>query len=197
LIAVSQEIVNLRLADLGERDVPDDLDAHLIARAGDQRSHWQLSYNVGCFYALLSDRRNPEVNRPKAFDWLERCLDRPYSGQLVREWVERDPDLDAIRVGDPTNWQRWSRRVPRMPVQIRPGDLSSTVEDLQRRLNDVASERILEPDGYFGDATGAAIAKFQYENGLPATGLPDLTTLALLESQADGKRRAAAVAVST
>ena len=47
-----------------------------------------IRYNAACFYALKGDSK-------KALDCLESCLVKV--GQVNREWLEHDSDLDSIR----------------------------------------------------------------------------------------------------
>jgi D-alanyl-D-alanine carboxypeptidase (penicillin-binding protein 5/6) len=70
---------------------------------------------------------------------------------------------------------------PHAATALRPGDGGAAVEDLQRRLN-----RSLEPspelgiDGDYGEATRAAVSRFQRDKGLPVTGTADVETLKAL-----------------
>ena len=200
LVRVSQQIVRVRLAHTrppytdGVSPIPPDI----VERALQARSHWQISYNIACYHSLLAanatDQNDVKRHREQAFDWLERCLDRPFSGQLVREWIDRDPDLAGVRPldvrpvagKDAASWSRWRLRVPPMPVQIRFGDRSSAVEHLQRGLNKLhVTDRRLKDDGEFGEETLEAVKKFQFQHDLRVTGSPDLTMLALLETLAE------------
>jgi adenylate cyclase len=47
-----------------------------------------VHYNAACFYALAGEK-------DKALDCLERCLIKV--GNISREWLEHDSDLDSIR----------------------------------------------------------------------------------------------------
>ena len=47
-----------------------------------------IEYNAACFYAL-------EGMTDKSLDCLENCLVKV--GNISREWLEHDSDLDAIR----------------------------------------------------------------------------------------------------
>jgi hypothetical protein len=47
--------------------------------------------------------------RAIALEWLERCLDRPASDQLVREWVTADGDLKPLK--DESEFTVWRDRV--------------------------------------------------------------------------------------
>jgi hypothetical protein len=210
LVRVSRQIVKCRL----NRTRPDyraaeQVPTDILKRAREADSHWQISYNIGCYYALLAGSAatptEREDHRREAFDWLERCLDRPYSGQLVREWVDRDPDLAAVRTPDSDtqsddgaeeeeetrepcpDWRRWRLRVPRMPVQIRFGDRSLAAKKLQQRLNLLGPPTFgpLQDDGDFGEKTQKAVEEFQYLHDLRVTGSPDLAMLALLETLAE------------
>ena len=200
LVRVSQQIVKVRL-ERTQPSYPVDVDPmppEIVERAREADSHWQISYNIGCYHSLMAanaTRDDGQRHREQALDWLERCLDRPFSGQLVREWIDRDPDLAGVRAPvegsvagkDAASWSRWRLRVPLMPVQIRPGDRSSAVEHLQKRLNRVLGETRprLNEDGQFGELTLKAVREFQFRNDLRVTGTPDLTMLALLETLAD------------
>jgi hypothetical protein len=95
--------------------------ARIEKRALQPDSHWQLSYNLGCFYAIRAERLSgDEADECKrtGLDWLERSLDRPASTQLVREWVVADGDLDALR--DLPQFARWSLRVAGLSRQTAP-----------------------------------------------------------------------------
>ncbi len=52
----------------------------------------------------------------------------------------------------------------------------AVLEDIRARLQARGSV-IAEPEGEFGQTFGAAVQKFQRENDLPETGLPDTSTL--------------------
>lgn len=55
---------------------------------------------------------------------------------------------------------------------------SLSVHHLQRRLNEFGySEAYQDRDGWFGDKTKKALAKFQLNNKVGADGVPDLKTL--------------------
>ena len=47
-----------------------------------------VHYNAACFYALAGEK-------DKALDCLERCLIKV--GNISRQWLEHDSDLDSIR----------------------------------------------------------------------------------------------------
>lgn len=97
------------------RQWADQLEASVADRARAPESHWQIAYNLACLHAVRARRfRHDEPahaadERGAALEWLERCLDRPSARQLVREWVERDPDLDELRDSD--DFKRWCSRV--------------------------------------------------------------------------------------
>lgn len=58
---------------------------------------------------------------------------------------------------------------------------SLSVHHLQRRLNELGyTEAIEDKDGYYGDKTKFAIARFQVENDLDGDGTIDAKTLTLL-----------------
>lgn len=146
--------------------------------------------------ANAKGREDGHRHQEQALDWLERCLDRPFSGQLVREWIDRDPDLAGVREPvevpvagkDRASWSRWRLRVPLMPVQIRLGDRSSAVKHLQERLDNALKQKDysrLTPDGQFGELTLKAVKEFQSQHELRVTGTPDLTMLTLLETLAN------------
>jgi hypothetical protein len=171
------------------------LQERIEKRALEADSHWQISYNLACLHALRARgvARAPEAQSPATADgqtaydreraaacrWLERCLDRPYSGQLVREWVDNDPDLDPLD-GHP-DFDRWRARVPRMPVVIRLGDVGRPVEVLQSKLRS-AGETSLVVDGQYGTDTKAAVERVQRQRGLAVDGVAGPKTLAVLES---------------
>ena len=55
---------------------------------------------------------------------------------------------------------------------------SLSVHHLQRRLGELGyAEALSEKDGWFGDKTKLALAKFQQDNRVGAKGVPDLATL--------------------
>ncbi len=188
-----------RLRDVAVIDEEDDarvtgLQARIEERALAADSHWQISYNLACLHALRARgaARSPEAHAPGTDDgltpyereraaacrWLERCLDRPYSGQLVREWVDNDPDLDPLE-GHP-DFDRWRARVPRMPVVIRLGDVGTPVQDLQEKLRR-AGETTLVVDGQYGVHTKAAVERVQRQRGLAVDGVAGPKTLAVLD----------------
>lgn len=73
------------LLRLGERDKAERwLRKSLEAAPRDSIAH----YNAACFYALAGDKE-------KALDSLERCLIKV--GNVSREWLEHDSDLDSLR----------------------------------------------------------------------------------------------------
>lgn len=102
-------------------------------------SHWQIAYNLACLHSIRSMRRchEEELTRPKdperadeyeqdaedsraaAMEWLERCLDRPASDQLVIEWVVADGDLKPLR--EEPEFKLWTTRLRsvRQTVQSR------------------------------------------------------------------------------
>lgn len=178
-------------------------DPRLKERAKEPDSHWQISYNLACYYSLAvasdtlqNGSQNPETDPAnpnsadddsarEAFQWLQRCLDRPYRKQLVREWAECDPDLKPLRDTYPTEWDRWLRRVPRMPIAIQRGDMNRRIELIQRWLNLLYPADRLEEDGRFGTKTANAVKRFQSDCGLKADGNPDGATQAELERKFD------------
>jgi hypothetical protein len=65
---------------------------------------------------------------------------------------------------------------------LRPGDRGADVRDLQAALA-AAGLYVQEPDGSFGEATGAAVAAFQSERGLLVDGIAGPSTMdALLDA---------------
>ena len=55
---------------------------------------------------------------------------------------------------------------------------SLTVHHLQRRLNELGyTDANADLDGWYGDLTKNAVAKFQESNGMDASGLMDMVTL--------------------
>jgi D-alanyl-D-alanine carboxypeptidase (penicillin-binding protein 5/6) len=66
---------------------------------------------------------------------------------------------------------------PKAESSLAPGDHGPVVEDLQRRLNiRLDPSPTLDLDGVYGDATRAAVARFQRSRGLEATGIADART---------------------
>lgn len=63
---------------------------------------------------------------------------------------------------------------------MRKGDTGAAVRDLQHRLS--AAGFVTEKDGWFGDATEAAVLAFQRRTGLVADGIAGPKTLATLET---------------
>ncbi len=60
---------------------------------------------------------------------------------------------------------------------LKPGDNGPAVEDLQRRLNaELSPSPSLDIDGAYGDATRAAVSRFQRSQGLEPTGTADALT---------------------
>lgn len=66
-----------------------DLD-RVCRRAHRPSSHFQLSYNLACYYA-----RRGVVN--VALTWLETSLERANSWQITDGWLDVDPDLAPVR----------------------------------------------------------------------------------------------------
>jgi hypothetical protein len=106
-----------------------DVERKVCDRALKADSHWQISYNLACLHAVRADlwrsvekrgglegratradaAQRAAACRAVALDWLERCLDRPASSQLVREWVDADGDLDPLR--GTSQFAIWRERV--------------------------------------------------------------------------------------
>ena len=66
-------------------------------------------------------------------------------------------------------------------IQLRAGDRAmfiyrTVLEDIRARLQ-AGGSVISEPEGEFGPTFGAALLRYQRENDLPETGLPDTPTL--------------------
>ncbi|MGE3822354.1 MAG: peptidoglycan-binding protein [Isosphaeraceae bacterium] len=72
----------------------------------------------------------------------------------------------------------WAGHAPgQSEPPLKAGDVGPAVESLQRRLNAKLSPSPgLDVDGDFGEATGAALRKFQVSQGLPPSGLLDPKT---------------------
>jgi hypothetical protein len=155
-------------------------------RARSPQAHWQISYNLACHYSLRSVQpateqgENAAALRKTACDWLERCLDRPYSGQLVREWIDHDPDLEPL--ANEEDYQRWCRRVPRMPIVLRNGDVGERVRKLQADLGSVFCPG-LDADGHYGERTAECVKKFQTDQGLAADGVAGPRTLEAIDRE--------------
>jgi len=62
------------------------------AFARDSRSGWQVCYNLACYYA---GQEGDGVE--KAIAQLETALTRPGVEELAGAWLEKDPDLEALR----------------------------------------------------------------------------------------------------
>lgn len=62
--------------------------ADLESDLNDRRAGWQLRYNEACRLAQTSPTR--------ALEALEQCLALDGSGQLTRDWPEKDPDLAPL-----------------------------------------------------------------------------------------------------
>lgn len=74
-----------------------------------------------------------------------------------------------------------SRREESAGKTLSPGDSGRAVEDLQRRLNArITPSPGLDTDGDYGDATRAAVARFQRSKGIEASGIADPKTLEAL-----------------
>jgi D-alanyl-D-alanine carboxypeptidase (penicillin-binding protein 5/6) len=72
---------------------------------------------------------------------------------------------------------RAGQEVPATERTLRPGDRGAAVEDLQRRLNvRLDPSPGLDIDGDYGEATRAAVVRFQRARGLDPTGLADART---------------------
>ncbi|WP_337176687.1 peptidoglycan-binding protein [Paludisphaera sp.] len=73
------------------------------------------------------------------------------------------------------------RARPDAATGLKPGDGGPAVEDLQRRLNlKLEPSPSLGVDGDYGEATRAAVSRFQREKDLPVTGVVDAETLKAL-----------------
>jgi adenylate cyclase len=92
-----------RILELNPDDVRAwNLGAFALLRLGqkEEAEHWMqrsmevsprdsiVHYNAACFYALAGEKE-------KALDCLERCLVKV--GNISREWLEHDSDLDVLR----------------------------------------------------------------------------------------------------
>ncbi len=70
-----------------------------------------------------------------------------------------------------------STREPGPEPTLKSGDQGAAVEDLQRRLNArLAPSPELDIDGDYGDATRAAVVRFQRAQGVASTGIADAPT---------------------
>lgn len=58
---------------------------------------YQLAYNLACYRSLRGEA-------DEAISWLYRALDHRYSGQLTKEWLLADPDLERVRTECPTEF---------------------------------------------------------------------------------------------
>jgi serine-type D-Ala-D-Ala carboxypeptidase (penicillin-binding protein 5/6) len=66
------------------------------------------------------------------------------------------------------------REAPSPEQTLRPGDNGAAVEDLQRRLNaKLDPSPAIDVDGDYGDATRAAVVRFQRTRGLEPSGIAD------------------------
>ncbi len=61
------------------------------AFARDPRGGWQVCYNLACYYA-----RQPD-GVERAIGQLETALTRPGVEELAADWLNKDPDLEALR----------------------------------------------------------------------------------------------------
>ena len=119
------EVLNDECPDLGRRGTPTRYERfsdwrlrraleRVERRALEPDSHWQISYNLGCLYAIRSALSDVDevACREAALRWLERSHDRPASAQLVRNWVEVDGDLKQLRTVP--EFERWKARLPQL-----------------------------------------------------------------------------------
>ncbi|WP_435011023.1 peptidoglycan-binding protein [Tundrisphaera lichenicola] len=103
--------------------------------------------------------------------------------QIFPEWPGlRLALLGAVLAGCcPTSANAQDPKPAEATATLKPGDLGPAVEGLQRRLNArLSPSPELSVDGDFGDATRAALLRFQRSNRLEPTGLADPATLRAL-----------------
>jgi hypothetical protein len=119
------EVLNDECPDLPRRSTPTRYERfsdwrlrralrRIEKRALEPDSRWQISYNLGCLYAIRSALGDVDqvACRELALRWLERSHDRPASAQLVRNWVEVDGDLKHLR--KLPEFDRWKARLPQL-----------------------------------------------------------------------------------
>jgi len=92
MIEVSGFVVEVRRTDNASAKA----DAR-FAQMLKERSWWQVVYNWACYYAVVAGSRGGPDQRTKAVELLEQLLEYDGSGQLTQAWVDKDPDLDALR----------------------------------------------------------------------------------------------------
>jgi D-alanyl-D-alanine carboxypeptidase (penicillin-binding protein 5/6) len=79
--------------------------------------------------------------------------------------------------GNPSTGQTPAKTAPATETSLRVGDTGPAVEGLQRSLNArLTPSPELDVDGDFGEATRAAVTRFQRANGLSPTGVADPAT---------------------
>jgi hypothetical protein len=90
--------------------------------AKDSELSWQLDYNRACSTTARAGLVPDEVRVnliDQALDLLDGLVRRPHAEQLTRDWVQADPDLDALRPN--ARFQRFVDRLPSQPLPEPPG----------------------------------------------------------------------------
>jgi hypothetical protein len=135
-----------------------------------------------------------ELTMPEA-DWHEPVADEVAAAPVEEPVVE---DVVVEVIPEPTPVPVYEAPVATASAVVGDGDTdpvsvaacvyknpyarkSLSVHHLQRRLNELGyPEAYADLDGWYGDLTKNAVAKFQEAKGLEATGLIDLNTLELV-----------------
>ncbi len=173
------------LYEQGLGTAKDDTRALLWYHSAAEQNFAPAQHNLGRLYA---EGRGIPRSDVEARRWLQRATDGGIPAALYglavleADVADREKRMrTAAEAGDPTA-QAWlrartagadaaARPAPAEPLILTPPAGASLVSDIQRALQ---ARGYYEGtiDGIAGPVTRSAIARFQAENGLPATGLP-------------------------
>lgn len=94
---------------------------------------------------------------------------------LARGWEAQVPALvDHVR-SNPIDLSPMTAE-PGRDGFFSPGERGEDVREFQRALNTASGERLVEPDGVYGEGMRREVGAFQREQGIPATGIADPAT---------------------
>jgi predicted chitinase len=101
---------------------------------------------------------------------------------LARGWEAQVPALvDHIR-NNPVDLSPMTEE-PGRDGFFSPGERGEDVRGFQRSLNTASGERVVEPDGVYGEGMRREVGAFQREQGIPVTGIADPATREAVQGQ--------------